>query len=186
METKDKRLADYLREVEAIHAWNTDPDTTRPINPRPNWQAMTRLEQQAFTMGHLSEFEAAGAKRIETLIASDIEAVRQRSPAAAAAYRDEIRGRDMQSQDRANDEVQFQKDRVVRRWHRQEVQRVAEREDQVWDRLGGKRMPPGSEKFVPERAQGGFGEYAKRETGVLERAREHMACRQKTDPSPER
>lgn len=183
MEAKDKRLADYLAKIEAHHQFDQErrPPWDRGVRPD-----VAKDEERAAALGRLDEFTQAAEERLELLTDRDIAAISKISLGAAADYRYEVDKYKMMSADRAYDEAQFQKDRVVRRWHRQEVQRIAEREDQVWGRLGGRRMPPGAEKLVPAGAQGGFGEHARRETNVLDRAREHMARRQAADPSPER
>lgn len=183
----DKRLNEYLAKVETRHRWDQgqmlDPERGL-VAERPD---LTTDEARAFALGRLSAFEAAKAERLERLEDADIASVARVCLNAAASYRRDVHYHRNQALAREYDEAQARKERIVRRWQRQEAERGAERKEHVWDRLGGKRMPPGVDTSAaqPHEARGGFAEHAKRET-ALEAARRYTAGQQPRDSSPDR
>lgn len=116
MNTKAIRLREYLAKIEQQHYWDDGQmrDPQRGLfAERPD---VTKDEERAFAMGHLSEFREAAYEKREALIDADIASVARLSLGAAAAYRRDVHHHDALFIMRAYEEADAQRDRILRRW----------------------------------------------------------------------
>lgn len=111
MDNHDKRLADYLVNIEAQHEFDQE---RRPPWDRGDRPDGAKDEERAAALGRLSEFKQAAEDRLDTLVDRDIAALSKASLGAAADYRYHTDKYRMISDERAYDEAQFQPLRVSR------------------------------------------------------------------------
>lgn len=171
---KDRRLSAFLDKVETLFKKRHAEPLTYEASVNGGPPSLAKDKARAHALGRGEEFELAALTHILELEDAEVKEVAKVSPLAAEAYERELDAQRGLALHRFGEEHDNAIRRAMRRWCRHDEETGPDRQERAYARLGCSTLiypfdagPP----RMPDEANGGFREHARRESALGEARR---------------